>query len=241
MRKFILFLLCWPMLLVATELPIIGWGVATTSTPAYDKSGKPMGKLSGGDLYVIYREVKINKKPAFYVQVESLPKKPRCIIPGEACHNQLEPIPEAPVEAQQQKTRQELCQSYYSTLALRQALEDRARERHFASSPVGAVAKAKAELAKIPEKDRQYEARQKSAKTNGERLKYQDLRKELRYKATGLQAEIARGKAAADAWEQANPFNPTKLHASGPWKRLTQQLESLKKDLALFEIQPLKE
>ncbi len=233
MRKLLLMLCFVPMMALAADLPLQGWGVVCEASAFYDKTGKKAGEVSGGEPFRVYKIVSINKKPAYYAEMHYNKKDMKCVLPGEACHVVMN-VDEVN-EAAQEKLSQ-----YYSALSMRTALEERARERHFAKSPVGELAKAKKELAKIPAKDREYEKAMQKAKNDSERLHYRDLRKALRYEVTGLQAQIARIKAEAEAWEREHPFKATKLQQSGTWKRLTQRVEALEAELATFEIVPIK-
>ncbi len=227
MHKFVLaLLLLLPCLAIGSTTEAIGWGVVTGESPAYNKAGKPVGNLKGGEQYTLLRKVAINKEPAYFVVIENHKKKPQCIIPGKACRNFDEVPPTDPAELVVFKRKQELCAEYYATYALRETLLKRAKERHTAKSPVAALEKAKAELAAIPAKDRKYEEAQKKAKTNGERLKYQDMRKALRWDLSGLKVEIERLEGEAKAWEATHPFNDASVRKGAVWKRLTAQLDA---------------
>ncbi len=226
MKRYLLLLSLLPCLLLAATPEAIGWGVVTAETPAYDKTGKTMGTLKGGEAYTLYREVSINKAPASYVQIDSHKAKPMCIIPNDACRNFAELPPADPEELAIYERKKTLCADYYSTLALRNTLITRAKERHAAKSPVAELKKAKAALAAIPSKDRKYQAAQEKAKNNTERLKYRDLRKALRWELDGLKAEIARLESEAAEWEKANPFNDAPVRKTAVWKKLTSQLSA---------------
>ncbi len=225
MRNLFLLFALIPCILFAALPEAIGWGVVTAETPAYDKTGQTMGTLKGGERYTLFREVSINKAPAYFVQIETHKSKPQCIIPGAACHNFSELPPTDAEELAVFERKQALCADYYSTLALRTTLIKRARERHFAKSPAKGLEKAKSKLATIPAKDRKYEEAQKKATSNTERLKYQDLRKALRWEVSGLKAEIARLEAELAEWEAAHPFNDSPVRKGAVWKKLTRQLQ----------------
>ncbi len=222
--RMLLFLLpCW---LFAGTPEAIGWGVVTAETPAYDKTGKTVGTLKGGELYTLYREVSINKEPACFVQIDTHKAKPQCIVPGKACRNFKELPPTDAAERAVFDRKQELCSNYYTTLALRETLIQRAKERHTAKSPVAELAKAKAELAAIPAKDRKFEEAEKKAKTNSERLKYRDQRKMLRWDVNRLKSDITQLEQDAANWESKNPFNDSAVRKGAVWKKLTSQLDA---------------
>ncbi len=234
MRKYFFLFLFIPMMALAADLPLLGWGVVADTATLYDKTGKKLGEVTGGEPFRVYKVVSINKEPAYYIEIHYGKKLQKCVVPSDACHAVLnvDEVNEAAQEALSQ---------YYSALSMRTALEARARERYFAKTPVAELTKMKKDLARIPAKDREYEKAMEAAKNNSERLRYRDLRKALRYEATGLQAQLARAKQAAEAWEKVHPFDATKVQQTGTWKRLTQRLEELKVNLATFEIVPVKE
>ena len=232
-------LCCSLPLLLAADLEPIGWGVVSApSTPAYDKTGKRLGELKGGRFFTVCRQVTIGEAPAFYVELDDK-RATKCIVAASAAKAFLEmPNPDNPAEVEGVRKLQELFKDYYGTLAGREQLVERARERHRAGSPAAKAAKAKAELAAIPAKEREYEAAQQKAASNAERLRCQDLRKELRYRATGLQAEIKRIEAEAAAWDAAHPFDERAARRSAACKRMTQRLRELEPALRLYGVQP---
>ena len=228
MRRFLaILLLLLPLapVLASAELQPIGWGVVTTAEPkAYDKTGKSMTTLKAGEIFSVLKAVSLNKTPAYYIEVHRKTSR-RCVLASADCKVFLE-LPDADnVSAQNElKQFQQLLSDYYLTLALRDSLLTRARTRHFASSPAKRLEELKTELAGVPDKDRAYAAAQEKAKSNAERLRYRDLRKELRYRTTGLQQEIERVKAETEAWTRAHPFDDSTIRSSSVWKRLTAQL-----------------
>ncbi len=229
----IAFLFCG--LLFSAERPAIGWGVVSTPSPdVYDKSGKRVASLKGGDLFDVIKEVSINKEPAYYITLRR-DRKPSCILSAAHCRVFLElPDPEDPEAVAGVKQIGQMLSDYYATLALRDALYQRALARHRAGSPSEKLEKLREELRKVPATDRALEAAQKKASTNAELLRHQDERKTLRYRTTGLQQEIERLKSEAETWERAHPFNPAQLKKNAVWKRLTAHLEELKPKVAPY-------
>jgi peptidoglycan hydrolase CwlO-like protein len=57
-------------------------------------------------------------------------------------------------------------------------------------------------------------------------LKAQDLYKEARFEATGLNEEIKSLEAQADAWDKANPFDENIVKKTAVWKRLDAQVKA---------------
>lgn len=229
-------------LATAAELDPIGWGVVSSPSPdVYDKTGKRLAEIKGGELFTILKEVSVNKAPAYYIELRR-PKKPRCILPGGDCKVFLE-LPDAsdPDAVAGVKRIQTLLADYYSTLALRETLLDRAEARHRAGTPAEKLEKLRDELRGVPARDRALEAAQAKAASNAERLRYQDARKELRYRTTGLQEEIRRTEAAAAEWERTHPFNPDAVRKSAVWKKLTQRLRTLEEQVTLFGVTPAKD
>lgn len=234
--------LCLSALAFAADPAPIGWGVVTAAAPdVYDKTGKRLAHLKGGELFEVLKEVAVNKAPAYYIILRR-PKSPRCILPGSDCKVFLE-LPDAtdPEAVAGVKRIQTLLSDYYSTLALRETLLRRAEARHRAGSPADKLEKLRDELRGVPARDRALEAAQAKAATNAERLRYQDARKELRYRTTGLQQEIKRTEAAAEAWESAHPFNASAVRQSAVWKKLTQRLRDLEGQVTLFGVPPAAE
>lgn len=223
-RFFILFCLL-PVALFATELVPIGWGVVTVpSTPLYDKTGKAAGELYGGELFKVLREVKVNKAPAYYISIERKGTVTGIIVAAGSRYfaGALPTISETDAFVEW-VAEQKLCREYYTMCATRDRLVERKREQHLSKSPARNLKQLKEELAEVPAKDRRYEAEQKKAKTNAQRLKYQDLRKELRYRTTGLQQEIKRLEATAADWEKEHPFDEEAVKRTAVWKRLDAQ------------------
>ena len=231
MRYLFLLLLAFPMMGLAAELEPIGWGVVSAmETEFYDKTGKNQGNVSGGELFQVLREIKMNKAPAYYVQLDRGAKKQMGILDAADCRYFPGPIPTSDdVNALVEYVgNQKLCKDYYSLRANCDRLVARQRDKHLANSPAKQLVSLKAELAEIPEKDRKCEAAMKKATTDAQRLKYRDMRKELRYRATGLQQEIKRLEAVADAWEKEHPFNDAAAKKSAVWKRFNAQAEKLR-------------
>lgn len=209
----------------------IGWGVVTApEAKAYGKDGKVVAEIPGGEVFVVLKVISANGEPAYYVCLDKRPKRPECALLGDDCRVFLAPPPEIKADVDAfvaYSGNRRALGDYYSAVAMRAKLEARARERHLAKSPAGALPKLKAQLADIPETDRRYEAAQKRARTNAERLKYQDLRKELRYTATGLREEIKRLEAVQKSWEAAHPYDEAAIRSNAVWRRLTQNIERL--------------
>ena len=230
MRNLLLALVFLPLSLWAADLTPVGWGVVTASTAtAYGKDGKQAALVNGGELFDVLKEIKASGKPAYYVALQR-PKKPECVLLGTDCRVFMGEAADPKVDLDAfvaQVAKQATARDYYSAVAMRAKLLERARERHLAQSPARDLAARKAQLAKVPATDRRYEAAQKAARSNAERLKYQDLRKELRYRTTGLQEEIKRLEAAAEEWEKSHPFDESVVQKGAVWKRLTQNVERL--------------
>ncbi|MBQ9694055.1 MAG: hypothetical protein IJV69_04790 [Kiritimatiellae bacterium] len=230
MRLFWFGLFLFPMVVLAADLEPIGWGVvASMTTPFYDKTGKELAAITGGETFMVLREVKMNKAPAYYIQLDRS-KKPKGIVAASDCRYFPGPIPTTDdVNALVTFVgNQKLCKDYFSLCANRDRLVARKREQHLLKSPAKRLISLKAELAQVPAKERQYEAAQKKATTNAQRLKYQDLRKELRYQTTGLQQEIKRLEAEAKAWEEKHPFDDSEVKKMPVWRRLNAQAEKLR-------------
>ena len=231
MRAMLSLLLCLPLTLLAADPPTpIGWGVVTAPTAtAYGRDGKMVALVTGGELFDVFKEIKASGKSAYYAALMR-PKKPQCILLGEDCRffPGETATPKGDLDAfVKQVAKQATARDYYSAVTLRAKLLERARERHLAASPAKDLAARRAELAKVPELDRKYEAAQQAARSNGERLKYQDLRKELRYRATGLQEEIKRLETTAAEWEKTHPFDETGVRNGAVWKRLSANIDKL--------------
>ena len=209
----------------------IGWGVVTApEAKAYGKDGKVVAEIPGGEVFVVLKVISANGKPAYYVCLDKRPKKPECALLGGDCRVFLAPPPEIKEDVDAfvaYSGNRRALGDYYAALAMRAKLEQRARDRHLAKSPAKDLPKLKAQLADVPETDRRYEAAQKRARTNAERLKYQDLRKELRYTATGLRQEIKRLEAAKKSWEAAHPYDEAAIRSNAVWRRLTQNIKRL--------------
>ncbi len=234
-----LFCLCslFPLWLAAATP--VGWGVISVyEAPAYDKTGAAVAPLKGGVCFDILKEITANKAPAYYIALTEDQAK-RCVItaadakafrefPAEGDAKGLEGI----------RMLQKALSEYYTTLAMRQAMVERVRAQYLAQSPVKRLADARQELATIPAKDRAAADAQAKAKSNAERLKYQDLRKELRFRATGLQQEIKRLEATAEAWEAEHPFDDSAIRKKAVWKRLTQRLREMESALAPYGVTP---
>ena len=76
LKRCLMALVFLPCFAVAAELSPIGWGVVTAvKTRVYDKTGKLAGEMVGGDLFTVLREVKMNKAPAYYVEVGEKQKR----------------------------------------------------------------------------------------------------------------------------------------------------------------------
>ena len=213
----------------------IGWGVVASIKPTfYNKKGKRIETKfapKAGTPFVVTKEIAADGEPAYVVIFDTHPNKPECVLLGSDCSIILTPPPDiAPDNADALvayvKDRGTL-RDYYAARGARDAYEQRARDKHYAASPAKDLPKLKAQLVKIPGQDREYEAAQKAAKTDSERLKYQDLRKELRYTATGLQANIRRLTAAKEEWEKDHPYDENAVKRSAVWRRLNQNVESL--------------
>lgn len=230
LKRWIFVWLWLPLVAMGATLEPIGWGVVTVyTTPFYDKTGKELGQLSGGELFKVLREVKMNKAPAYYVTLERK-GAPNAVLSAQDSRYFPGKIPTSEdVEALVAYVgNQKLCREYYSLCANRDRILARKREQHLAKSPAKMLPKLKAELAQVPALERKYEAAQKAAKSGTQRLKYQDLRKELRYRATGLQQEIKRLEEVAATWEKENPFDESEVKRLSVWKRLNAQAEKLR-------------
>ena len=213
----------------------IGWGVVASIKPTfYNKKGKRIETKfapKAGTPFVVTKEIAADGEPAYVVIFDTHPNKPECVLLASDCSIILAPPPDiAPDNADALvayvKDREAL-RDYYAARGARDAYEQRAHDKHFAASPAKDLPKLKAQLAKIPAQDREYEAAQKAAKTDSERLKYQDLRKELRYTATGLQSNIRRLTAAKAEWEKSHPYDENAVKRTAVWRRLNQNVESL--------------
>ena len=233
MKRLFLLLFLLPVTLFAAELIPIGWGVVTVpSTTLYDKTGKVADELYGGDLFKVLREVKMNKAPAYYIEFKRKGEPVNGIISatdGRYFPGAL-PIEDSSQYAQFQAD-QKLCRAYYSACATRDSLVERKRKQYLEKSPAKQLEKLKKELANVPALDRKYAAEQKKAKTDAQRLKYQDLRKELRYNTVGLQEEIKRLEATAAAWLEKHPFDEEAVKKTAVWKRLNAQTETFKEQM----------
>ena len=227
MKRLLMLFLLIPFMLTAAELAPIGWGVVVVpSTTLYDKTGKPTCDLFGGELFNVLREVKMDKAPAYYISVTRKGVEAKGIISAAESRFFASAIPVAGAAGYDEfKADQDFCAEYYSRCATRDALVERKREQHLAKSPAKNLPKLKKELAGIPALDRKYEVAQKAAKTDGQRIKYRDLRKELRYQASGLQQEIKRLEGIAETWEAEHPFDDSSVKKTAVWKRLNAQLE----------------
>lgn len=241
-KRILLALVLLPLMSFAADLEPIGWGVVSAmKTPMYDKTGKEMGKVGGGELFLVLREVKMNKAPAYYVELDRKVKL-NGILAATDCRYFPGAIPtlEQMDAFVDHVANQKLCKDYYALCANRDRLVARKRDQHLAKSPAKQLTQLKEELAQVPAKDRKYEAEQKKAKTNAQRLKYQDLRKELRYRTTGLQQEIKRLEAQVATWEAEHPFDDSSVKKSPVWKRLNAQAEKMRPQVEAFEAQAAK-
>ncbi len=242
-------LLCILTLLAGTllfgETPkAIGWGVITTpAAKSYNKDASAAPTLTGGTLFTLLKEISLNKAPAYYI---ALPKEVTRVIAAEDAKIFLgEELIDAAVLAQVATMggsiddlaallkKQKSLEKYYAAVAQRDLVLQRARSKHLAKSPAKDLTKKRAELAKIPEKDKALAAAEKKAKTNAQRLKYRDERKALRYRATGLMAEIERMESVAADWEKAHPFDPSAAKQSAVYKTLDRQVKQLEAQLEL--------
>lgn len=243
MNRFVCLLLLglFPTLSFAADP--VGWGVVTAvSAKSYDKAGTETYPVAGGTLFTLVKEVLVNKQPAYLIMNPARPDAQRIVL-AEDCRAFMEGglmTTEAFAQAVAdggdlsaltvRMRRQKFAEKYYSMIAQREALVEKAREAHLSGSPAGRLAEAKRELAKIPAKDRALEQAEKRARTNAQRLKLRDDRKELRYRATGLRAEIDRLKETAGDWEKAHPFDDSEVRKNGVYKTLTRQLEAMRPD-----------
>lgn len=234
-----LFCLCSLLPLWLAAATPVGWGVISAyETPAYDKTGEVVSTLKGGERFDIVKEITANKAPAYYIELARA-KKLRCVITAADAKAFLEfPAEEDTEGLAGIRTLQKALSEYYTTLAMRQAMVERAREQHLTKSPAKRLGDLRKELAAIPAKDRAAEAAQAKAKSNAERLKYQDVRKELRFRATGLQQEIKRLETTAEAWEADHPFDEAPIRKKAVWKRLTQRLREMEAVLAPYGVTP---
>ena len=230
-----------PVVFFAAELSVIGWGVVTTPEPTvYDKKGNRVATLKGGELFNVLKSISANKAPAYYIEVNRGTKKQRCVLSGTDCKVFLE-LPESDnaTTTTEIKQLQKLLADYYTTLTLRTKLYERAREQHLSASPTKRLRILKAELAQVPAKDRAYATAMEKAAGDAERLRYRDLRKELRYRTTGIQQEIQRLEAEVVAWEKSHPFDEQAVRQKPVWKRLTAQLREMESVLVILAgIQP---
>lgn len=222
----------------------VGWGVVTVSAAkSYDRTGAETQPVAGGTLFTLVKEVSVNKTPAYLIMNPARPDAQRIVL-AEDCRAFMEgPLMTTEAFAQEvaeggdisaltlRMRRQNFAEKYYSMVAQRDALVERAREAHLSGSPAGRLAKARRELAEIPAKDRALEQAEQQAKSNARRLKLRDDRKELRYRAMGLRAEIERLEKTAGEWETAHPFDDSALRKSGVYKTLSRQIEAMQPDL----------
>lgn len=221
-------------------LEAIGWGVVTAyEADIYDRTGTIAGKVKGGDTFELLKEISANKQPAYYVQLRDKARSRCILLAADASIYRDLPNPDDAASLDFFNRLRTQLSEYYSTKALRQSLIERARAQHLAKSPAKQLPELRKELAAVPAKDRAYEAAQKAAKTNADRLRYQDLRKELRYRTTGLQQEIKRLEASADVWEKTHPFDETPIRKKGTWRRLTQRLHEMEPALRPYGVQPV--
>ena len=227
----------------------IGWGVVTAyEAEVYDRSGTLIGKIQGGETFELLKEITANKQPAYYVMLRDKTQRLRdkaylrgiLLASNAAIYRDL-PNPDDAASIDFFNRLRTQLSEYYSTKALRQSLIERARAQHLAKSPAKQLPELRKELAAVPAKDRAYEAAQKAAKTNAERLRYLDLRKELSYRTTGMQQESKRLEASVEAWEKTHPFDETPIRKKGTWKRLTQRLHEMEPALRPYGVQPVED
>ncbi len=223
---------------IAKDGDFIGWGVVTaTAATAYNREGKRVTEIPGGELFQLVKQVTANGKTAYYVELEQRKNKPRCALLGDDCRVFVGEV-RVPGDVDgfvAMTAKRRLVRDYYSALAVRAKLLERARERHFAASPAKDLPKLKKQLAGVPAYDRSLEAAQKAAKSNAERLRYQDKRKELRYRTTGLREEIKRLEAAAAEWEKSHPFDSSAIQNGAVWKRLSANIEKLEPQIRALD------
>ncbi len=231
MKRLLMLIVLMPLSLFAADLVPIGWGVVTVvETPLYDKTGKQAGELYGGEIFTVLREVKMNKEPAYYIEFDRKGAQNGIIAAaGSRYFAGVLPTLQDNVDAYVEYiSNQKLCKDYYSLCATRDRVLERKRAQHLEKSPAKNLEKLKKDLANVPTLDRRYEAAEKKARTNAERLKYRDLRKELRYQTTGLQQEIKRLEATADSWLKDHPFDENAVKRTAVWKKLDAQTEKFK-------------
>lgn len=235
----ILFLL-WSAVLCAADA--IGWGVVCAyEAAAYDKTGAQVFTLPGGTGFDILKELKVDNAPAYLIETLG-ERKRKCVIAAEGTRVFLEfPAADDAEGLAGIRAIQRALEEYYKTLTMRQAMLERARDQHLAASPARKLKQLRADLAAIPAKDRAAEKAQQAATSNAERLRYQDLRKELRFRATGLQQEIKRLEAEAETWERQHPFNDKAIRTKAVWRRLTARLREMEGALALYGVTPADE
>ncbi len=245
MRLFLLSCLCCLGLMAfAEEKPVeeIGWGVVT-ATPAktYTKAGKPADAIPCGTLFRLLKEITMEKAPAYFIAVANAERrvvaasdcyvvKGECLMDEMAFAEQLTQGGDLAKLTAQMKAQKAL-ERYYSALGVREQFLQRARDKHLQKSPAKNLAKFRAELATIPERDRVLEAKQKKAKNNSERLNLRDERKTLRRRAQWLMLEIEEAKQVAESWEKEHPFDAMEAKSSGVYKTLNRAVKSAEAQL----------
>jgi hypothetical protein len=227
-RLFLAFVLL-PLVAVAAEMAPIGWGVVTAvKTTVYDKTGKPAGALAGGDLFGVLREVKMNKAPAYYIEIPGTKKAVTGIVSAADTRYFVGTKPDltdADAFAAWVADRK-FCQEYYALCAMRDGLVERKREQHRAKSPAKRLETAKKELSEALADAKRYKAEYEKAKNNSRRLKAQDLYKEARFTATGLNEEIKSLEAEVVTWDEKHPFDESVVKKTAVWKRLDAQVKA---------------
>ena len=230
MKRLFMLIVLIPLSLFAADVAPIGWGVVTVvETALYDKTGKHVANLYGGEVFTVLQEGKMNKVPVYKIEFERKGTQTG-IIAAAGSRYFAGAIPAVTdVDAYKEYVaNQKLCEDYYSLCATRDRVLERKRTQHLAKSPAKNLEKLKKELANVPALDRRYEAAESKARTNAERLKYRDLRKELRYQTTGLQQEIKRLEASAETWLKDHPFDEEAVKRTAVWKKLDAQTEKFK-------------
>ncbi len=228
LKRCLMALIFLPCFAVAAEMAPIGWGVVTTvKTTIYDKTGKPAGTLAGGELFTVLREVKMNKAPAYYIETTGKQAVKGVVSGAETRYfkgvKPLKSDAEAFVGWEEDR---KFCQTYYKLCAMRDSLVERKREQHRAKSPAKRLEVARKELSAALANAKRYKAEYEKATNNSRRLKAQDLYKEARFEATGLNEEIKSLEAQADAWDKANPFDENIVKKTAVWKRLDAQVKA---------------
>ena len=225
------------LLLLSAALPLfaqapLGWGIVTKpSAAAYDKKGKATQPAAAGTLIAVKKQVKVNKAPAYYADIKS-GRARSCILRAEDCVAYTLPDLSTPEAVADFRNARNALTTYYQLQETLDKLTEGARNTWILKSPAKRLIAVRKELAEVPPKERAYAKAQEAALAagdNAKRLKYQELRKELRYRATGMLEEVKRLEAELTRWEATHPFDENAIRRSSPsYRRLSQTLERMK-------------